>query len=474
MSGPKGRPRIRALPPPRGKQSGARVIICIPHLKMGGAERQALELAKDLSIQNWDVVLLVLRPLAGKKFLTSSFHEEYPFVKVWDWLTRHVSGETESFAANNAAAVQNSSNHQDSVEILAPSENKASFGLGAFGATRSTTPEDVNHGSRNTFLAHVKNQVCVVGTFLKKPQILSYAVSLKIACAKWKPELVIAFTPNANLTASLAAKRAPFSAVVSERNDFTKMAFNRMERCAQLFLYKNADLITANTQIAVSDLRGLFPSKHVSWLPNSSKYRATNNAAALSGGNACVIARLEPQKRVAEIIAGFAQDGLHHRFGISLHIFGSGSEERPIRSLITNLGLDGFVTLHGSKRFAEIPLQALDIGFLISNSRFEGSSNSIHEAVAAGLLPLVSHDVRELRSILRPSLHPRVIFDSSSADMAKKLDYLLRNQRQRATLQSMVRRDFKSYWSACDKQRNELTGELADLAHVLQRCEPSF
>lgn len=430
------------------------VIICIPRLVAGGAERQALELARDLQDRGTRVGVVILRPGQGRNVRRLSTDSRYASIRVWNWLACLVSvhHQTDPYYAHQTDKERCSHTGNPGRQFCDEKPLSSWFDwptLTIAERVGSEVPTADTDQSPSTLTTRV---LLSLRLLLRLPHILAYHVFLELATLRLRPKLVIAFTPNANLAATLSSRPRNHKVVISERNDFSRMKVSRLLRAAQLRLYSNADVLTANTEVVVEDLAQQFPQTPVRWLPNGTKYRRRESREVRTGDNACIVARLEPQKRIEDIVKIFAAKELSKSHNISLHIFGAGSGARGLSNLVSALDLSNWVFLHGETPFDHIPLVELGIGFLISNSRHEGSSNSIHEGVNEGLFPLISSDVREASRILRPSLHSNVIFSDPP-----HLSRILLNAKETPTVRGLIFRavqaDFQQYWSEGEDTR---------------------
>lgn len=439
---------------PKRNKDNPDVIIFIPRLVAGGAERQALELAKDLQDTGTSVGVVTLRPGQAKNFRHLVDDGRYTSIRIWNWLGLLISSRNQDREITTT--------HKKSMARRALRNRKSKSRQAAFPVASSTQipqwirksvrSQDSTSGPEETTPARNPRSLCVVQLLLASPHLLAYHLSITLVTWKFRPKTAITFTPNANIAATLSRRARKHRVIISERNDFSRMKVSPRLRCAQLQLYPNADVLTANTQVAVADLSSQFPNAPVIWLPNSSKYRSGQESKVLPGHNACIISRIEPQKGIEDVIQAFADDQLSESHGISLHIFGAGTGLPRLYRLVSALGLNEWVHLHGETRFDKIPLRELDIGFILSNSLFEGSSNSIHEGVNAGLFPVVSENVREVSQIIRPSLRDEVIFRDTS-----HMSRLLMKTKKAPTVREKVFRelqaDFEHYWSQCAVSR---------------------
>jgi poly(glycerol-phosphate) alpha-glucosyltransferase len=103
-----------------------------------------------------------------------------------------------------------------------------------------------------------------------------------------------------------------------------------------------------------------------------------------------IVARLEPQKRLADAIAAFRRvvDAVP---GARLDIYGDGGEEKALQAEIESFALAGSVTLHGFDPQAREALWTSS-AFLMT-SAFEGYPLSTLESMSRGC-PVVSYDIK--------------------------------------------------------------------------------
>lgn len=113
---------------------------------------------------------------------------------------------------------------------------------------------------------------------------------------------------------------------------------------------------------------------------------------------------------------------------LKYYLAGYGPMENEIRSLVSHLGLDKNVVILINP--AGIPgiLKSCDI--YLSTSLFEGLSNSIMEAMVAGL-PVVATDVGDSRYLVRDGYNGFIVQCRDINVIAEKLDFLVNNENER-------------------------------------------
>ena len=113
---------------------------------------------------------------------------------------------------------------------------------------------------------------------------------------------------------------------------------------------------------------------------------------------------------------------------LKYYLVGYGPMEIEIRALVSDLDLgNNVVILINPAGIPEI-LKSCDI--YLSTSLFEGLSNSIMEAMVAGL-PVVATDVGDSRYLVRDGYNGFIVQCRDINVIAEKLDYLVNNENER-------------------------------------------
>jgi glycosyltransferase involved in cell wall biosynthesis len=113
---------------------------------------------------------------------------------------------------------------------------------------------------------------------------------------------------------------------------------------------------------------------------------------------------------------------------LKYYIVGYGPMESEIRSMMSDLGLEkNIVILINPAGIPDI-LRSCDI--YLSTSLFEGLSNSIMEAMVAGL-PVVATDVGDSRYLVKDGSNGFIVQCRDINSIVEKLDYLVNNENER-------------------------------------------
>ena len=196
---------------------------------------------------------------------------------------------------------------------------------------------------------------------------------------------VAAFIGATNVLTVMAAKRLGMKVVISERNDPARQSLGRIWDLLRRMFYRRADLVTANSQSAISTLSGYIGNK---------KLRLVHNP--IFSPDPLPPRTLEPLiLSVGRLVHQKAQDVLLDAFAAianeapdwKLAIVGEGPDEQALRDRAIALGIAGRVTFAG--RADPWPWYARAKIFALP-SRYEGTSNALLEAMAVGIPPVIS------------------------------------------------------------------------------------
>lgn len=211
----------------------------------------------------------------------------------------------------------------------------------------------------------------------------------------WRPDIVHTRNAEAFFYGTLAARLAGVPAVVHSEHGRV-FPEKRWRALAQRLLLRHVDAAFAVSEQLRSDLvrelavsadrfEVLYNGVHVAGLPPS----RTDNAPRETGGLVIgSVGRLAPVKNYGLLLHAMAR--LPAAPSCRLMLIGDGPEAAALRQLATELGLQARVEFCGHREDVPQLLQGLDIFVLPSLS--EGMSNTLLEAMAAGL-PVLASDV---------------------------------------------------------------------------------
>lgn len=340
------------------------LVIVLPHLGPGGAQKVALMAAEHFLSEGLHVVLVTLLP-------DKPLAHALPQGLVWIDLGPHVA----STWSNRALSARTRR------FLVAWSRRLlAWFALSAgWPFVKRLQP---GHG-----VALVQWLVASVSG--------AQATLLKDLLCTGKPVRVLSLLTRTNLLCCQALWHRPGHLVVSERND------PRLQRQPfpwprlQGWLWQRADVITANTVGVLEGLQRCYPHQAASMrlLPNPlhlSEPTPRSGGDGLEETTPCFLAvcRLVPQKGIDLLVRAYALLPESIRLAWPLLIAGDGPERQALETLADSLLPSGQVRFLG---FQSQPqrLYGQNSVFVLA-SRFEGMPNALLEAMGAGLAVIVS------------------------------------------------------------------------------------
>ena len=184
---------------------------------------------------------------------------------------------------------------------------------------------------------------------------------------------------------------------VSERNSISLKKESLAVKIARWIYFRQADLITTNSKKNYYLINGKgyhgckLVRNYFEYGPLTAKQQFVDVMKFV------IVSRLEPQKRVSEILQKLSD--AHIQTAIQVDIFGAGSEYQRLKVLskkIENSESDSInIELHGFVHHDQIALSQYD--FSLHFSDYEGASNSMIEALLNGIPLLCSeHHVEEV------------------------------------------------------------------------------
>lgn len=209
---------------------------------------------------------------------------------------------------------------------------------------------------------------------------------LRKTIKEYKPDTVISFLQSANgfIIMGKMLWGLKCKIIVSERCD--PLARSRFNRWFERNFYHKADVIVCQGEKAAS----FFKEKHrkkVVIIPNPVNAKAIPPLYTGERRKSIVgVGRLDGQKNFPLLINAFAK--LSDKFSdYNLEIYGGGTDQQKLQSLINDLGIQDRATLMGVKK--NVFYSVADASLFVMSSDFEGFPNVLVEAMSSGL-PVIS------------------------------------------------------------------------------------
>ena len=258
-------------------------------------------------------------------------------------------------------------------------------------------------------------------SFLMRKDSLRYFILLRRFLKVRLPNTLIAFLPALNVISILATINLPIKTIVSERNDIRMRKIPIFWRMMRRILYRFADLVTINLSTNRQLLEQYVPSEKIVYLPNPVHLPHVPKQQRDRKKNILSVGRLTYQKGYDVLIPAYAKSKCR-LCGWTLLIVGDGEEQGRLNNMTEHLGLQLSTFIQPSIK--DLWLQHGDDSIFVMPSRFEGMPNALLEAIAHGLVPLVSDGVGDLADLIS-QIDERLVFPTNSqVDLTSALDWL--------------------------------------------------
>lgn len=150
------------------------------------------------------------------------------------------------------------------------------------------------------------------------------------------------------------------------------------------------------------------------------------------------ITRITPRKGVRYLIEAFHQ--LSKKYSnLNLQIVGEGNEKANLEKLVKELGMEKQVNFVGLVPHEKLPAYYQSAGVYVLPSLNEGMSNSMLEALAAGL-PLLATDTGGTEELITDGVNGFVLKMKNAEDIAEKLEILINDEELRKKMGAESRR----------------------------------
>ena len=257
----------------------------------------------------------------------------------------------------------------------------------------------VDNGDQNTYFTNEAIEILHIAK-PKNPLIdLFYrAYHIRKILNKYKPDIVLPFTTQKNVSVLLATLCSKHKVIVSERNNPYLDPRNKLLRILRKLLYWTSDGFIFQTEDAKA------------YFSKSIQNRSTVIANPINDSlpsivdeerrkRVVMVNRLDAQKNIKMGIDAFASIiSLHPEY--SLEIYGKGPLEKELKDYINAKGLNERVILRGF--CSDVTDQIRDAEIFLMTSDYEGMSNSLMEALALGLVCVTTdHPTGGARALIK-------------------------------------------------------------------------
>jgi len=229
--------------------------------------------------------------------------------------------------------------------------------------------------------------------------------ALRSAIKAYQPDVLLSFIAPTNIISILAAAGLSCRTIISERNDPSRQSFGRIWDLLRRYLYGRADVVTANSQSALTAMASWVPSAKLTLLPNP--LRCSKNAPLSIDSRVARekiflnVGRLHQQKAQSLLIDAF--DQMADRAECAdwrLVIAGDGRERAKLEAQCAAAKHGDKIKLLG--QIADPFEWYARAGVFVFPSYHEGTPNALMEALSMGCPSIASEHVPAHQDLIDP------------------------------------------------------------------------
>jgi glycosyltransferase involved in cell wall biosynthesis len=218
-------------------------------------------------------------------------------------------------------------------------------------------------------------------------EIIRVSAWLRRTIRAIEPDAVLSFLTQTNILTVLATRGLNTHTVISERNDPRLQRHRPRVELLRRFVYRWADVVTANSKGVLTSLEAFVPGDKLAFLPNPVTNGTTSQAIGFSMPTVITVGRLVRQKGLDVLLKAWAKVE-EAKPGWRLAIVGGGPLEGELKELAAALKIEDSVEFIGHVADPFPWLKSAE--FFVLTSRFEGTPNALLEAMICGLPSVVS------------------------------------------------------------------------------------
>ena len=260
---------------------------------------------------------------------------------------------------------------------------------------------------------------------LSKIRLINNICALRNYLRTNRPKTLISFLPAINVISLLSTRGLGIHTIVSERNHIQLRQISRFWRVMRWLTYRFADLVTINLESNRAILNHMVSRKNILHLPNPVDMPIQSFEDLPRKRTILAVGRLSKQKGYDLLIHAYANCKCRLE-GWNLVVVGDGEDRYYLNRIIQDLELSSSIELRSPTKTLWEELG--DSSLFVMPSRFEGMPNALLEAIAKGLVPLVSDGVGDLANAIS-AVDPRLVFPSNArSQLTQSLDWLTLEQ----------------------------------------------
>lgn len=271
---------------------------------------------------------------------------------------------------------------------------------------------------------------------LKLIQHILHLFRLRRAIRSSSAQVVVSFLTTTNVRTVIACLGLGKRVVVSERSDIHRQRFGSRWGYLRRWIYPFADMVTANSSLSVESMGTFLPSAKLAYVPNpveipSIAARPSRSKLILTVG------RLIPLKNQVLILEAISKLNAEFDDWI-LSVLGDGPEHAQLQNRAKELNIDHRLKLMGSVKDPSPFYQSA--GIFVLPSLYEGTPNSLLEAMAYGLPCVISDTLHGAKEHVKHQESGLVFQEGDENDLAEKLSELMESSYLRDQLGQAARK----------------------------------
>lgn len=261
---------------------------------------------------------------------------------------------------------------------------------------------------------------------------LLYLTKLRKAIKQTDSEIVISFITRANIYSIFACYGLNKRVVISERNDISRQTLRWPWPWLREKLYRFADMVTANSKVAVESMKSFVPESKLRFVPNPVELPEPNKLSSPDQSKKLLnVSRLAEHKRQVLIVQAFGK--IKSSFSDwNLQILGRGGERDHLIEEAKKEKIESQVELPG---FVDNPEDYYSSSAIfVLSSLYEGTPNALLEAMSFGLPSIVSDSLPGAMEWIEDGKTGFVFESENAEDLSKKMKTLMQDPELRLSM----------------------------------------
>lgn len=282
----------------------------------------------------------------------------------------------------------------------------------------------------------IKVEYLNIESFLHIARLLQFIRLIK----REKPDILVTYLLHADIIGRIIGKitRIPIIVCSLRCAHQDKKLLIWIDRITSTLANHYIALSEAVAQWAIHTLR--VPSEKISVIKNGIDIQEIvppdRTKKMYSGTVISYIGRLDPQKGIIYLLESIPLLRKNYRKPFTVLLIGDGPLKKEVQQIVSTNNLDKIVKILGFQK--NIPLYLAETDIVISPTLFEGMSNSLLEAMAAGK-PIITTNIPENRDIIETNSNGLLVEPRNAQTLAEGLEQLMNNPAEAARLGQAAR-----------------------------------